>query len=466
MLTTPFISVTNLFRSGSTLFALFGPSVEILRLFTIFLGLVTLLFFYLFAREVFGPWTAFWGLLLLSLDSSFLFYSKLDAGPIVEQLMWMMIGLWSFARWGRMRKHVFLLLGLVSGIFGIHSHVAFIWVLSAGWITALLFYRRELAALLRRPSVYVVAPSIVLILAIFLYWLTIESAKLSEVSPGLSGAFVMLERLSILGGILPDVLLGKYSELALIFQTRPLTDIFIVASILFLLSSGKVRTREIRALFLIAFAIFLQISWTPGDFVIFPHRMMYVYLFLILFSGLAVARSVAQLWHVRETRCVVKVISVGVVLLAVTSVCGQVALKREADERIRRTGGRGLWSDTTYALAAFVAREDLEKVMCVDDTLYPLLSFLTKGQIHVVQPSYQFYAGGRATRHRLLSQIILRSSPRTLFVLFRKNVPLGDTLERDFKEIVQTLDVTANLEKAFHDKEGDLLYLAYTVRKK
>jgi len=256
------------------LFGLFGPSVPLARLFTISLGLLVLVFCYLFLSEHFGLWGAFCATLLLSLDSSFIFYSKLDAGPIVEKLLWMLICLWVFGRWVRVHRTRYLIAGILAGVFGIYSHIAFIWFTLACFGAGLLFYRDEIFRLCKRPAVYIVIPGTVCFFAIFFYWLIGDQILLSKGPPGFSGAFVMFERVSVLGGIIPDVLLGGYSRAIpiLAFKTRPITDLFLFASTLFLICYYGKRSKFMRYLFFVAGIIFLEISWTPGDFVFLPHE--------------------------------------------------------------------------------------------------------------------------------------------------------------------------------------------------
>jgi len=449
------------------LFVLFGPSVALMRLFTIFLGLLTLLFFYLFARDVFGPWPAILGLLFMSVDSAFLYYSKLDAGPIVEQLMWMMIGLWSFTQWQKRKKTFYLFIVLLSVLLGIYSHIAFIWIILACVVSGLLFYRDEFLKLFRRPAVYPVIFAALSIVAIFLYWLVGEKEWLLLAPPGFSGAFVMFEHISTMGGIVPDVLMGKFFEGIPPFpiKARPLTDIFLIVSIIFLILRYRIQPKGVRFFMVLSGTILLQLLWTPGSFVIYPHRMMVFYLFLVLFGGIAMAQSVNILGHFRTESLRRKVASFGILILAIVSLFGQVTLKQEVDEKIREGGGKGTWSDAMYTLADAIEQGDWEEVICLDWGLHRPLFFLTTGKIFITEPPWNVRAD-IGTKRRLLSQMLQKATPRTLFLLPpHRTGPVG-VLIRDFIEVAQDIEEEPKLRRLFYDREGDPIYFAYTVRLK
>jgi len=441
-------------------FSLFGPSVEVMRLFTISLGLLTLLFCYLFAREISGPWPAFFSLLLLSLDSSFLFYSKLDAGPIMEQLLWMMVALWSFTQWRKRQRSFYLLLILLSGLFGIYSHITFIWFLSACFVAALLCFPKEALRLFQRPAVYLVIPTTLCMLAIFLYWLVGEKVLLSREPPGFVGASIMLERVSVLAGIIPDVFLGKLTPhlSPLMMKVRPPTDIFLASSAVFLLCRYRRQTDLVRFLFLVAGIMFLEISWTPGDFVYLPHRMMVFYLFLIFFGGLAIAQSLHLLRNFKTQPFWLKAASSGILLLAFLSISGQLLLKQEADQKIRQTGGRGFWADEMYPIAETLKRGKWEKVICLDWGIRRPLFLLTKGELFLTEPLWGIPADEKV-KQEILLQIVQQASPHTLFLL----KPEGGVVPK-LREVAREISRRIRLEQIFRDRGGDPLCMAYTVQ--
>ena len=447
------------------LFALFGPSVELMRLFTVCLGLLTLLFFYLYGREILGAWPAFLTLLLLSLDSSFIFYSKLDVGPVIEQLLWMMVAFWSFEKWRRGHQLFYLVVDLLSVVLGVYSHIAFIWVVLAFLAGSLLFFPGEVTRLFRKPAVYVAVPLTLCTLVIFLYWLIGDKRFLLKKPPGFWGAILLFERLSTKGGMLPDLFLGNYTKVLFIpgIKGRPITDIFLVGSFSYLLTRYQRQSKEIRFMMFLSGVIFLEFLLTPGGFLGLSHRMMPFYLFLIFFAGVAVTQSVKCLRHIKSQPKALTVASFGVILLAALSVWGQVSLKQEVDQKIRQTGGKKNWSDTIYILADFIERGNWEEVICLDWYLRRPLFLITEGKIPLTYPFWSLNAQGKAKRRPLLP-LIEKASSRTLFLLHPERMWSVGFGVQEFLEGVGVLGKKAQLEHLFYDREGDLIYVAYTVQ--
>ena len=449
------------------LFAFWGPSVELARSLNIFFGLLALAFCFSFVLGHFGHFAAFCATLLLALDSSFIFYSKIDESSVIEQIFWLFVLLWAFGRFYRNQRLRDLGIGLSAGILGTYNHITFIWFLVASLFVGVLFFPRELSKLFKKKAVYLVIPGALLILTIFFYWLIGGRKLLFTRPPGVLGAFVMFERLSTAGGVLPDVLSGRFTDILFIpgIRIRPLTDVLLIVCPLFLLYQGAFRSRVMRFLFLVAGVILLEISLTPRTFTLRIHRMFFVYIFLILLAGVAVAQSGKVLKNFKAHPTKFSLISLGVVLLTIASIIGQVSLKQEADRRIRQTGGKGFWSDGIYTVAEALEREKWENTVCLDWG-YASLIFLTQGEMPLSPMPWSIYVDQK-TKWAKLIQLVHETSPRTLFLLKPSRKPGSPAVTlQEFKEAVQESGKEARLEHLFCDREGDPLYMAYTIRMK
>lgn len=110
----------------------FGTGPVVVRLFTVSLAVLALVFAYLFARRAFrDPWIAAVGLTLLALDPSFLMLSRVDVGPTVLSMVCKTLAAWQAAVWwdtGRRRSLV--VAGLAMGV-GLWDKANFSWLLAA-----------------------------------------------------------------------------------------------------------------------------------------------------------------------------------------------------------------------------------------------------------------------------------------------------------------------------------------------
>jgi len=191
--------------------------------------------------------------------------------------------------------------------------------------------------------------------------------------------------------------------------------------------------------------------------------MMYLYIFLILLSGFVVAQGTKIFRNLKEEPSGLKGVTFAIILLAVVSVWGQLSLKQEADQKIRQTGGKGMWSDAMYSLAEVVERGNWEKVTCFDWSLDRPLFLLTKGKVHVIDSFWGIDVPEEVKRHLLL-QVIQKASSRTLFLLHLQRMLIdGISLEK-FVAVAQSIGRDLKLEHVVHDREGDPIYLAYTLK--
>jgi len=445
------------------LFALFGPSVVSMRFLSVLLGLMTLTVFYSWLVRYAGRKTAFLAVLLLSVDSAFLFYAKLDSGPIIEQLFWMGLCLWAFGKWRDHPRTRFLGVGFLSGLMGVYSHIAFGWFLVAFFVTSFLLYRDSLAYALKGKNLFVTVLGIGTILTLGGYWVLGHTEYLSLSRADLSGAWTMFERLSMKGGIVQDLFLGMSDRLHPLpgVTIRPLTDFFLIFSVFFLFCFGK-KTRCVSFLGITASLMVLQMALTPGDFVLLPHRMMYAYPFLLFLGAEAVSQSLPQFqsgqrWNVSG------MVKVGLLCVFVLTVGSQIGFKRQVDRTLRDTGGRGAWSDQIYALSEKILKEDWDEVICLDWGIRGPLVLLTQGRLPVREVRWERM--NEATQRYTLSLLVDHATPRTLFVLYALRNPRQKSHVPMFREVASQKNRRPRLEYLLNDREGKSLYEAYTVRR-
>jgi hypothetical protein len=435
-------------------FSFFGPSVAMQRSMTLLMGDLALVFCYFFMVRVAGVWPAFWALLFLSLDSSFIFYSKLDAGPIIEKLMWMMFCLWSFSEWGKSQKYGYLLLGFLGATAGMYGHIAFVWFIAAAVLSCSLLFRKEIRRFVGRRELTLMSLAFIVILTFFLYWLVGARDLLKLRILNIGGTLGILEQLATRGGIISDVL-GEFLNGWI--KTRPLTDLFCGASILFLVC--YFRSRPVLFFLTLSSFLFLQMSFTPGD--IPSHRIMMLYVFLLLLGGIAITESLRNLRMRGSLLRIKRLFSGAIVFLGIVSLVGQATFIKEAIYAIRETGGTGRWSDAVYSLADYLKEKKWDKVVCIDWGFRKNLFLLTRGEILLEEPFWHW-----EDEQKMEEELtrMSRSSTGVLFLLHPDPywVRKFPTVRR-FEKIIERAGAKAVLRKTFFEKSGKPVYLAYTV---
>jgi len=447
------------------LFALFGPSVATERYLTIALGFLILLFSYFFLRDAVGEWPAFWALFFLSVDSSFIFYSKLDAGPIMEELFWVILSFWGFARWWKSKKSFTLWVGGLSVFWGVYCHVTFIWVVLAGIVSLQGVFPKALREFFSRKNIPHVIFPILFSVIIFLYWIVGDRTLWITHYPGFQGVFIAFERLSRMGGIAPDILLGKFSKgfPEISFHTRPITDFFVAFSILFLLFRFKNLSKPARLLLVFTLLLFLEIAWTPQGYTIFPtHRMMIFYLFAVFLSGIAYDESFRLIKNFGRKKLLWKGLSLGILFLGLLAAGGQFVFKREVDQKIAETGGRGFWSDRISAVSDILEKERWEKIVCLNWGYQRSLFLLTGGRMNLVGSPVKMGLS-QEERGKKLLEAVRSSSPRTLFLMHPEQKWMEDVTAMELKEAAGRSGKSLIRKHFFCDREGKPLYVGYSV---
>src|SRR3954447_22310470 len=154
LMTMPYIGAvkTALFTPVA---AIFGVSATSVRLFSIVLGALALLATYLAAARLFRSRAiAGTAVVLMALDTAYIFYSRVDFGPIVIATLLKGLAGWQLLRWWDTGSRRSLALGTFALGLGLYDKANFSWMIVAFAIGALIFGGR---ALLRRMSVRTVA---------------------------------------------------------------------------------------------------------------------------------------------------------------------------------------------------------------------------------------------------------------------------------------------------------------------
>src|SRR3954447_6572469 len=154
LMTMPYIGAvkTALFTPVA---AIFGVSATSVRLFSIVLGALALLATYLAAARLFRSRViAATAVVLMALDTAYIFYSRVDFGPIVIATLLKGLAGWQLLRWWDTGSRRSLALGTFALGLGLYDKANFSWMIVAFAIGAVVFGGR---ALLQRVNVRTLA---------------------------------------------------------------------------------------------------------------------------------------------------------------------------------------------------------------------------------------------------------------------------------------------------------------------
>jgi len=123
-------------------FYFFGVSPESIRMTTIMIGVIVLIFTYLFTSNFFDKKTALLALLFLATDSSFIFYCRIDWGPCAVMLALKVIGLFLLTIFYRKRNPIFIIITFFLFGLGIWDKANFMWIVVSLFFALILFSKK------------------------------------------------------------------------------------------------------------------------------------------------------------------------------------------------------------------------------------------------------------------------------------------------------------------------------------
>jgi 4-amino-4-deoxy-L-arabinose transferase-like glycosyltransferase len=122
-------------------FLSFGISVYSIRIVTITIGFLTLIFTYLFTLRFLNRQTALLASIFLATDCSYVFYCKVDWGPVVLMLLLKMIGFFLILLFLESGKSVFLTMAFFAFGLGVWDKASFLWIIFTLIFIALIYHK-------------------------------------------------------------------------------------------------------------------------------------------------------------------------------------------------------------------------------------------------------------------------------------------------------------------------------------
>ena len=481
----------------SLVFWLAGISLPAMRAAFIGLGIVPILFTYLFARRFLDFPTAFLAVFFLALDPTYIFSARSDNGPVLVMLICKMGALYFLLLWWQRSGFTSLILGAFMCGVGLYDKLNFVWFIAACALAVGILYGREAwqkAAALKRGRIFIplvffclgASPQIAYLIMTggkFLRGLT--KLLTTETPFGIANTSYLpnlIYRLKslwrLLGGyeILEFYTTSfnghhyEYEKGFLAYPILPWLFIFVLILLVIQLIAKKwqaFNSRKLLLLFFCTLFVLLFSAFTPTNLVY--HHLLVVYPFPHLIAAYGLTRLPAMMkaiyFKIPSLRIDVNGVQSivgGVVILALLTSTATVFTYYRV---LEKSGGTGMWSDAIYELSAYLDRDDRTAVL-MDWGLSLNLIFLSKGELRTEEVWREFlYSVEHSPEMEKLIQepgrVFVFHAPRYTGV---NEITTHDGPRLTFFQTVETLGKVAVLEKQFFQRDGDPIYELYVVK--
>jgi 4-amino-4-deoxy-L-arabinose transferase-like glycosyltransferase len=448
--------------------AVFGISPASVRVFTISVAGLSLLFTYLFARRLFrSPLIAALGTVLLATDPSFVFYSRIDFGPSVFMFLLKAIGLWLLVGWWRSGRLRSLVLGSFAFGLGVYDKANFIWIVAAVALAAVLLdYRGVRRRLDRRALSWAVGAFVLGCLPFLAYN---ASWPPRTIKPALEGTLhvsggnpsgnpfvqfgLRVQQLVRLldGETLSEILTGRHGGPPLL----PVLALVAAAAIAILYAITRSRGRFRSAMFVVVWGVLVLAAsaLTPGGS--YPHHVLLCYPAPHLALAAFVVGGVALL----RRRARVAAQALGAVAIA-AALAVSVTTSAEMLSRIRETGGIGNFSDSIYTLERDLVQHDRSRrLVVIDWGIFQNLVALSGGDLRATELWQPLNAKGRV-RGSVLKQL---DDPSVSYVFHAPDATNFPRARNRFFAALRRSGRHARLERTVPTRLGKPLFEVYRV---
>jgi hypothetical protein len=366
--------------------ALFGSSVDVLRITTLATGLIALLLTMLFAGRVFGTTVAMIGGALIATDPGFYFLSQFEWGPFTTNLLCRAAGFWLFAiAWqsqGRGRALAAAAgAGLALGL-GVFSRADFALILAACVLAVGLCHREQVMEALRtRRSVLMVGAG-----ALFIGALPMLGSALALIRS--SGAIADRGGLAYKSAVLWTVLDGShfmrlmetgglFDEIFAVDAPSGLFGLVAIAAALYLASDIVLRDRHEPAggAFLLTATLLVAAGMLVLPGAVRAHHQLNTMPFVQLLVATAAVSAWRRAWPSERARRVARALSALALALAIGS---NVAMILRTQSVMEEAGGRGRWTRQIHALAEDLDARGSQVAVSLDWGFHEPLMFLTR----------------------------------------------------------------------------------------
>ena len=470
-------------------FYFLGVNVFSLRLMTICFGCLTIVFYYLFARDLFNRRVAAVTALLLAVHPSFIFWSR--QGIYVTSVMTFMAAgsLLCLLRWHRWRTDWYLYAGAFLLGLGLNAKFLFLWFIVA---LALSYYILQFTSLPSKSSLAdrriiwgiltfnMNARQIGLGLLSFclgaggLIWYNLKTwGTIKILAKNMITTDRGVNNLDLFRNLLTEIKaflvlirgswFGFYGD-SFSNNLYPIVFCVSVAGIAFLLFGRrnwlrwlklyncKAEASKARFIFLISM---LALILVQSCFTVSGLGATHLLIMLPL-PQLVIALFVDLLYQVITPKALPSAL-IAVILLALAA--QDVRVDFQYYQALQRSGGLGRFSDAIYELAEYLEDNHITSPLAVDWGFKNNIQILTKGKVNPVE-IFQYNWDPNEEFFKEVSRRI--KDPNNRYLFYAEEFASFKRYDA-FERIVREANKVVQLEKVFYQRGGKPVYYLYRV---
>jgi Dolichyl-phosphate-mannose-protein mannosyltransferase len=440
-------------------FAVFGPTLAVLRLTSLACALVALLFVVLAVRLWLGLPAAIVAGALFVTDPSCFFLGLLDWGPAIPPLLCRCAAFYFVLVWWRTRKAGCLLAASFFLGLGLFHKADFAVFLAGTGIGAVCFYGMQLLSVLRaRPSLIAVCGLGFVLGSWPMLWRLPQMVasnlprhvgfgelkeKLQAWAALYDGSYI--ERLMSSGGLFSEMYKHPSNAHSLLWLVLAIAMVSLLVICIF---PQRNKERCVAGFLLLGFVL-----TTVGVFVMPGAVRIHHAILAYPFPQLVIAAACTFLWQRRSSRPVQRRSQVAILIALLILLASQIQAIRRTEQLLSETGGRGWWSNVFDDFCRQNANRADLTIISLDWGFNEQLAFLTNGP-KLLEPFWTFTSSKEALPEmpRDPQYVYLAHSPE--YSLLRYDLLYLDAARSDDHAEVQS----------YSDKQGRIVFYAIRFR--
>jgi 4-amino-4-deoxy-L-arabinose transferase-like glycosyltransferase len=489
LMTMPYVGVTttNLLMP---VFALFGASVATVRGTAVLIGLISLLLSFGFLREIFDRRVAALSILLLAVNPSFVFWSRMGAWVQLVLFPITILALWFLFRWYRRRQPAYLVLAAFMLGMGMGTHIQFFWMWVAlslawlvlsPWVGAGRGWRRWTWPWSRtKPGVWLLSLAALLLgttpLLIYnvrtqgTFEYALDSVAAQEMGrvPGLQGAGaaavqILRDALAMALRTFETLLNGDWfgSKLGGPYHNPIAVGAFglalIVIFVLALRRKLTYRWKRIAFLLVLLVSIVLQsVIVTSAES---THHLLIVWPIpqaLVSVAVFCLVDTLSPASRARRKTCLAVLGAAAVILVG-----AELLTTCRYHRVVTRTGGVGLFSDAIYTLAADLEKPGAPQPIAMDWGFRRNLQLLTRNRVDAAE--WFTYTPPEESEYVGYVQDLISHNPDVLYLFHVPKYTAFPGHWEVFEDVAYRHHLSPVLWKTYYQRDGVPVYQAYTL---
>ena len=380
------------------IFALWKPSAASVRVPAILLGGLTIGLVYLAAKRALGVKAALITTTLLATDTTFLFSTRWDWGPVVLQHLCFAAGMLGFVTFARTSKYRWLAMGAFVFGLGMWDKALFSWSLAALFVATAIVFPRELRSRLNWRSVFIGTAAFLLGAAPLLKWnadhrwATFRENTVWSADEILPKAEILKRSIDgfAWGG---TIMRANWDG-----PVRPPDD-GLKKAIVWISDVFGSPERSLQVWVLLAALLLAPFTWRSENGRAFLFSFIYLVVAWVLMTGTHNAggsvHHVVLLWPIPQFLIGSVFSRVRGGSLVLLTCLASLLVTATYYRNMLRNGGVPAYSDAIYPASQFLAVERPERVCALDWGFFDNLRVLNQGRLAVVNPNQPGTDGAR-----------------------------------------------------------------------